>query len=217
MMHKLRLKFIRIAMAALAAAVILVTAAINVMNWLNVRAEIRETVAFLAESDGTVSPERANEWAGRNKHRNNVLTQSVYFIARSEGNGSVQITGQGRNGSVSREEAADLLERAAASGRESGFLDDYCYQRLSSRNGSAWIFLNCESYLTASRNLLLFSAVVCAAGILLSLLTVSLLSALRTSSRSSSGSTSAIGLLTSALTLLSASVSRFFLAASSGG
>ena len=55
MMHKLRLKFIRIAMAALAAAVILVTAAINVMNWVNVRSEIGETLSFLAESDGVIS------------------------------------------------------------------------------------------------------------------------------------------------------------------
>ena len=49
MMHKLRLKFIRIAMAALAAAVLLVAAAINVMNWLNVRSDVGETRSFLAE------------------------------------------------------------------------------------------------------------------------------------------------------------------------
>ena len=49
MIHKLRLKFIRIAMAALMAAVILIAAAINVMNWLNVRSEIGETISFLAE------------------------------------------------------------------------------------------------------------------------------------------------------------------------
>ena len=53
MIHKLRLKFIRIAMAALTAAVILVAAAINIMNWLNVRSEIGETISFLAKSDGS--------------------------------------------------------------------------------------------------------------------------------------------------------------------
>ena len=88
MMHKLRLKFIRIAMAALAAAVILVTAAINVMNWVNVRSEIGGTLSFLAESDGVISPERAREWAGRDKHRRNVITQSVYFIGREEKDGT---------------------------------------------------------------------------------------------------------------------------------
>ena len=61
MIHKLRLKFIRIAMAALMAAVILIAAAINVMNWLNVRSEIGETISFLAKSDGMISPEKANE------------------------------------------------------------------------------------------------------------------------------------------------------------
>ena len=177
MMHKLRLKFIRIAMAALAAAVILVTAAINVMNWVNVRSEIGETLSFLAESDGVISPERARAWAGRDKHRRNVITQSVYFIGREEKDGTWQVLNQGRIESVSREEARSLLERAAASGRETGFLDDYCYQRFSSRGNSVtWIFLNCESYLTASRNLVLFSVIICIAGILLSLLVVSLLS-----------------------------------------
>lgn len=177
MMHNLRLKFIRIAMAALAATVLLIAAAINVMNWLNVRSEIRETASFLAESDGMVSPERANEWAGKNRHRKNVLTQSVYFIARAGRNGSLQIERQGRMEAVSQEDATVLLEQAAASGRESGFTEEYFYQRFSSRgNTVSWLFLNCESYLTASRNLLLFSGIICLFGILFSLLVVSLLS-----------------------------------------
>ena len=177
MIHKLRLKFIRIAMAALMAAVILVAAAINIMNWLNVRSEIGETISFLAESGGIISPETANEWAGKNKHRKNILTQSVYFIGRTGQDGSLQVVNQGRMETINREEAESLLERAAHSGRESGFVDDYCFQQFTSRgNTTAWIFLNCESYLTASHNLLLFSTVICIAGILLSLLIVSLLS-----------------------------------------
>ena len=177
MIHKLRLKFIRIAMAALMAAVILVAAAINIMNWLNVRSEIGETISFLAESDGIISPETANKWAGKNKHRKNILTQSVYFIGRTGQDGSLQVVNQGRMETINREEAESLLERAAHSGRESGFVDDYCFQQFISRgNTTSWIFLNCESYLTASHNLLLFSAVICIVGILLSLLIVSLLS-----------------------------------------
>ena len=177
MIHKLRLNFIRIAMAALTAAVILVAAAINIMNWLNVRSEIGETISFLAESDGMISQEKANEWAGKNKHRKNVLTQSVYFIGRTGQDGTLQVVNQGRTETINREEAESLLERAADTGRESGFIEDYCFQRFTSRGSTtSWIFLNCESYLTASHNLLLFSAVICIAGILLSLLIVSLLS-----------------------------------------
>ena len=177
MMHKLRIKFIRIAMAALAAVVILVAAAINIMNWVNVRAEIGETISFLAESDGMVSLERANQWAGKDKHRKNILTQSVYFMGRTLQNGSVQVMNQGRMSTVNTEEAQGLLERASASGRESGFLEDYFFQRFTSGgNTLSWIFLDCDSYLSASRNLLLFSVIICIAGILLSLLFVSLLS-----------------------------------------
>ena len=177
MMHKLRIKFIRIAMAALAAVVILVAAAINIMNWMNVRKEIGETISFLAESDGMVSLERANQWAGKDKHRKNILTQSVYFMGRTLQDGSVQVMNPGRMSTVNTEEAQGLLELASASGRESGFLEDYFFQRFTSRGNSlSWIFLDCDSYLSASRNLLLFSVIICIAGILLSLLFVSLLS-----------------------------------------
>ena len=177
MMHKLRIRFIRIAMAALTAAVLLVAVAINVMNWLNVRSEIRDTISFLAASEGTFSFERASEWAGPDKHRKNVLTQSVYFIGKAEKDEECQIFGQLKSEAISRDEAENLLKRAAESGRESGFLDDYCYQKFTSPGGtSTWVFLNFESYLTTSTNLLLFSAMICAAGILLSLLIVSLLS-----------------------------------------
>ena len=177
MMQKLRLKFIRIAMLALTLAMLLVTVAINLMNWLNVRAEISETMTFLAEVGGSLSNERAREWAGRSRHRENVLTQAVYFIGSSAPGSTFQIVYPERTGSVSRESALDLLSRAASSGRETGFLDDYCFRRYATRNGAGtWLFLNCDSYLSASRNLLTFSLIICAAGILLSLLTVSLLS-----------------------------------------
>ena len=177
MMQKLRRKFILIAMAALAVTMILVTGAVNLANWLNVRGEIGETVDFLAESDGMVTQERANAWAGRSRHRRDVLTRSVYFVARTGKNSDRQITGRDRNESVSNDEADSLLERAAASGRDSGFLDDYFYRKYSDRGGSSfWVFLNCESYLSATRNLLVFSAAACAAGMLLALLAVSLFS-----------------------------------------
>ena len=129
MMQKLRLKFIRIAMLALTLAMLLVTVAINLMNWLNVRAEISETMTFLAEVGGSLSNERAREWAGRSRHRENVLTQAVYFIGSSAPGSTFQLVYPERTGSVSRESALDLLSRAASSGRETGFLDDYCFRR----------------------------------------------------------------------------------------
>ena len=46
MIKQLQKKFIRIAMVSLTAAVFLVAAGINVMNWLNVRSEIRETARY---------------------------------------------------------------------------------------------------------------------------------------------------------------------------
>ena len=117
MMQKLRHKFIRIALAALSITMILLTLAINVINWMNVRSEILETVDFLAQSDGTVSPEQAQAWAGKNRHRRTVLTQSAYFFGQLLRDGSVAAVDLSRTEALTREEAESLLLRAAERNR----------------------------------------------------------------------------------------------------
>ena len=51
MIQKLQKRFFRIALLALTAAMVLVTAAINIANWINVRYELYETLETVAASD----------------------------------------------------------------------------------------------------------------------------------------------------------------------
>ena len=49
MIREMRRRFIRIAIAVLAVAMALVTVIINAANWMNVRAELLETMTYLSE------------------------------------------------------------------------------------------------------------------------------------------------------------------------
>ena len=49
MIRKLQHRFIRIAMAALSIAMVLVVAIVNIANWISVRNELSDTLSFLVE------------------------------------------------------------------------------------------------------------------------------------------------------------------------
>lgn len=177
MVEKLRGRFIRIALIVLVSAMVLLTLSINLMNWINTRQEMDETVSFLAENNGIVSDENARIWAGRSKHRRNVISRLSYFIGTKNRQGDYVLLNQVRDESLTPEEAQDMIRRAVQSGSESGFLDDFRFQKVTnSPGGEILLFVNCENYLSAARSLLLNSALVCLLFILLALAGVILLS-----------------------------------------
>ena len=62
MIKTLQRRFIRIALVALGAAMILVVLVVNAANWISVRKEMNETLSFLAENS-------AMTWAGAWRER----------------------------------------------------------------------------------------------------------------------------------------------------
>ena len=51
MIKKLQRRFIRIALVALTVAMVLVVGIVNAANWISVRGELAETIAFLSENE----------------------------------------------------------------------------------------------------------------------------------------------------------------------
>jgi len=72
--------------------------------------------------------------------------------------------------------ASGLALEAAASGKESGFLQDYLFLVRESPRGRDYFFMDCETRLSAVRKLALFSGLACLGGILLAALAVTLAS-----------------------------------------
>ena len=175
MIRKMRHRFIRIALIALTVAMILVTGVVNLINWLSVRSELRETLGFLTEfADNDNRGGAGSRITGKNKHARNLISESNWFSVTFDAKGSIRSVNLMSAADLDEETAADLAVRAMQrSFTDSAFLDDYLYLV---RDERSVIFLNCETKLTAVRTLALISGAACVAGILLAWLIVSLAS-----------------------------------------
>ncbi len=171
MIRGIRRRFIRIALAVLALAMILVVVIINTANWINVRAELWETMSTLSETGGQYGGR-----GGRNKHMRNMLDESRFFVVNTSTNGEYMFSNTSRMVDIDEEELDRIASKALQSGKSTGFCEDYMFSVSQWREGQSIIFLNCETKLTRVRRLALISALACAGCILLAWLLVALFS-----------------------------------------
>ena len=171
MIRGIRRRFIRIALAVLALAMILVVVIINAANWFNVRAELWETMTALSETGGQYGGK-----GGRNRHMRNMLDESRYFVINAGANGEYVFSDTSRVSSVEEDELRRIASNALRSGKSTGFCDEYLFSVSQRREGKTVIFLNCETKLARVRQLALISAAACAGCICLAWLLVALFS-----------------------------------------
>ena len=178
MIKKLQRRFIRIAVITLTIAMVLVVGLVNLANWISVRAELSETLSFLAENGGAdLRDPLEPRLMGKNRHTRNIVSESRWFSAFLDGNGAIRMLNLSNMNETNEQTARALTEQALARGVSSGFLQDYLYQIAASKDGGRTVlFLHCETRITAVRTLALISAGACAGGILLAWLLVTLAS-----------------------------------------
>ncbi len=174
MIRGIRRRFIRIALAVLALAMVLVTGIVNVANWVNVRSELYETMEALSQGLGPGG--QFGRKGGRNRHMRNMLDESLYFTVLLDGDGSPTFRDRSRMADEDEAEIDAIVAEALATGRESGFCRDHLFCVCEQRGGRVMIFLNCETKLTRVRRLALISAAACVGCILLAWLLVALFS-----------------------------------------
>lgn len=176
MIRRIRRRFIRIALAALALAMVLVALVINAANWINTRAELQETLANLAQDAGGIS----RGFAGRGKRPRglqNRLDESRFFSVVVTADGALTLTDTSRMADYANDELAAIAWRALAGGRDGGFIEDYLYAVQALEGGARQaLFLNCETRLAALRRLAVISLAACAGGIALAWLLVAVFS-----------------------------------------
>ena len=173
MIQGIRRKFILIAVAVLSAAMVTLAAVINVSNWIQVRGEIGETLADLAENAGNNGKtEKGGGRKGRNRHMQNALDESRYFIVYIFSNGAFSIADASRSSGESEEEMTKIVQEALSSGNRTGTKGHYMYLITESGGKNTGVFLNIETKMDAVNNLLLLSGIACVGGILIASLLV---------------------------------------------
>ena len=167
MIRTLQKRFFRIALLALTAAMLLVTAAANLANWIDVRAELFETLNAVSAENAGPGPGGKPQMDKGSRRMKGMLDEARYFTVRLTPDGEVmELIAQPREPELN--DTDDLIARALASGKESGFVGDYLFRMQPDRDGGKKItFLNCETRLGGVRRLLLFSLGACVLGIVL--------------------------------------------------
>ena len=178
MIKKLQRRFIRIALVALTAAMVLVAAIVNTANWISVRNELNETISLLEDNGGSPGLRDGKEKRaeGKNRHTRNMVNESRWFSVSFDGEGSRKSINLMNAAETGEDEAAELAQQALQSGKDSGFVQDYMFRVQEAPRGTTVLMLNCETKLTAVRNLAVISLLACAGCILLALLFVALAS-----------------------------------------
>ncbi len=176
MIQRIRRRFIRIAVIVLALTMVALAGVINLANWVNVQAEMNETLDALAENSSRMPPAgRMN----RSRRMQNNLDESRYFRASLSRGGEIWITDLSRLSGSSAEELKETVRTVLSSGQESGRTGNFLFRVLRREDetgaGSA-VFLDIETKLDSLRRLLLLSAAACVGGIGIAWLLVALFS-----------------------------------------
>ena len=130
------------------------------------------------ESGATQEAGQANDpFPPRNRHFRNMVAESKWFTGILSEEGEVKFYRLDQMENLEEETARELVFQAAGGNRTEGILQDYLFRVQTLRSGKKRVvLLNCETRLTAVRNLILISVIACAGGILLAWLLVTLAS-----------------------------------------
>ena len=178
MIKKLQRRFIRIALVALAVAMVLVVLVVNAANWISVRNELIDTLSYLPQDGEHVGRDDiGSRMSGKNRHERNMVEESKWFSVSFDANGEQRDMNLQNMADTDEETAASLAATVLEQGKSTGFLQDYAYKVSRNPKGERTVLLlNCETRLTAVRNLALISALACLAGIALAFVFVVLAS-----------------------------------------
>ena len=195
-MKQIRQRFIKIALLALTLAMLLVAGVINAVHYVNTTSELKETLNYLVESENNNTQKKQGKFdiekeealstddsaqlyhhKGSDHRMNTKLEESRYFIAIQSADGEAFLGTGTKETEYAKEDLLLIAENIFASGKASGYFDNYLYQVTQNTDGSkSAVFLNIESKRSEIVSLAVISLIACAVGILLSLLLVSLLS-----------------------------------------
>ena len=191
MIGRLRNRFIRLATLSVAAVLLLLTAALNVANYISNDRDLRQTLDLIYENQGTIPvsdrqtpPEPpANGTNGdMPPRRDGPFTQETpfstrFFVLRYQDDGTLTQAELDRIASVTQDNAGEYLAAAIRHGEGCGYYGSYKFRVIhTGENRNMAIFVDAYQNLRSMRTVLLWSLAADAGCTLLVLLLVVLLS-----------------------------------------
>ena len=177
MIKKLRAKLILACMFSLAVVLLVILGGVNLMSYQKVVSDADTVLSLLAANDGAFPKLRAPQEEkdegyfspfGTPGGKPNLFNQRImspetpyesrFFSVLLGEDGQAVETDTGQIAAVDAEQATDYAQKAAASGKTSGFLDDYRFLVQNESGGIRVIFLDCGRSLSSFRTTLLASA-----------------------------------------------------------
>lgn len=184
MIKKLRAKLILACMFSLAVVLLVILGGVNLMSYQKVVSDADTVLSLLAANNGTfpkprVPQEEKDEGSfaplGVPGGKPGLFDQRImspetpyesrFFSVLLGEDGQVLETNTLQIAAVDAEQAADYAQKAAASGRTSGFLDDFRFLVQNESGGVRLIFLDCGRSLSSFRTTLLASVSLAVLGL----------------------------------------------------
>ena len=140
MIRRLQKRFIRIAVLVLTAAMVMAVGIVNTANLVSVRGELQNTLRMLAESAVPMNsgnlpePDESGTFRGpgarfgeKDRHSRNMMNESNWFMVHFTPEGEIRNKNLTRMTEDDEAVAETLALQALESGRESGWIQDYCF------------------------------------------------------------------------------------------
>lgn len=184
MIKKLRAKLILACMFSLAVVLLVILGGVNLMSYQKVVSDADTVLSLLAANDGAFPKLRAPQEEkdegyfapfGTPGGKPNLFNQRImspetpyesrFFSVLLGEDGQAVETDTGQIAAVDAEQATDYAQKAATSGKTSGFLDDYRFLVQNESGGIRVIFLDCGRSLSSFRTTLLASVSLAVLGL----------------------------------------------------
>ncbi len=178
MIRKLKFKFVTLAMAALIVLMVVIVAAMNIINYHSVVEESDMILSVLSENRGEF-PHFGNEHGGNRLPPNmspETPYESRYFTVVTDEYGNVLNTNMTQIASIDSTTAIEYAQKVLTKRNETGFIDNFRYTVNQDFNGYRISFLDCGRRLDAFKTFLYTSIGVALAGLMVIFIAVFILS-----------------------------------------
>ncbi len=179
MIRKLKFKFVTLAMAALVVLMVVVVAAMNIINYASVVEESDTILSVLSENRGNFPQGGGGNNFGNRLPPNmspETPSESRHFTVVIDENGNVSNTNMSQIAAIDRTTAIEYAEKVLEKQNDKGFIGNFRYIVNKEFNATRISFLDCGRRLDAFKSFLYTSIGVALAGLVVVFFAVFVLS-----------------------------------------